>query len=430
MPNTSTGATGGEAAEQVGADIRPRRRRLVDDHRGPGQLAGVAGARVDDAVLDDGGRRPAVVPEQLVEVGDVHERDVGPVGQRVPLGARRVVRGVVLQVDRRQVAPGPAAQPLLAQLAARRAAAARPRRRPASRSCGRRQLDRPRPASPRSGPGPGRPGRGRAAPAPGSRGRPGRTRSSRCRARARAGSSSRPPAGPAARPAARRRAALHGGRCHVAQARMPGHRADRRPGVRGTARPGRRAAPPARRTAPTRGRHDRGEQRHDRGADRRGQVGRPGVAHHHRLRRRPAAGPARPGPARRPGRRTDPSDADRRTLTVRAAGHDAGGRARARRPTGHHHPLASARQQPDGLGPPLGGSRSGPAPRRPDARPRSGLRHRPARSTPGRAAGPASRPSSPGRQLEAGRAGRCAASASGSGSSAGSGSRRSSSDPG
>jgi hypothetical protein len=109
---------GREAGQQVAAGRAPAAHRLVDDDGGPLQLAGVALARVDDAVLDDGRRCPAVVVEELVEVRDVGDRDVAAVGQRMPGVRHRPVarfqpRGIVLEEDRRQVAAGFTAQPLL-----------------------------------------------------------------------------------------------------------------------------------------------------------------------------------------------------------------------------------------------------------------------------------------------------------------------------
>src|SRR5690606_24524223 len=101
---------GGEAGQQVGAGHAGAADGFVDHDARPGQLAGPEVAGVDDAVLDDPGGRPAVVPEQLVEVGDVDERDVGAAGQRVA-GARHVTRGgVVLDVHAGQVAAEPLAR--------------------------------------------------------------------------------------------------------------------------------------------------------------------------------------------------------------------------------------------------------------------------------------------------------------------------------
>ena len=44
----------------------------------PLELTGVPLPRIQDPVLDDRRRRPAVVVEEPVEVGDVGDRDVGP----------------------------------------------------------------------------------------------------------------------------------------------------------------------------------------------------------------------------------------------------------------------------------------------------------------------------------------------------------------
>ena len=171
---------------------RARRRASLMTTAARGELAGVALARVDDAVLDHARRRRAGVPEERVEVGDVDEQEVVAVGRRVAHVGDPALRRVVLDVDRRDVAARTAAEPLLAQvLELVRAledddvevlvaqplgrelgdAVARP-------VVGARDARRRR-------------GRGRAAPGRRSRGRRGRTRSSTRRARARAGSSCR-----------------------------------------------------------------------------------------------------------------------------------------------------------------------------------------------------------------------------------------------
>ena len=112
MPKTSSGAAPANSGSRSVPVHRPRRTGSLTTTAARRQLAGVPLAGVDDAVLDHRGRRRAVVPEQLVEVGDVHDRDVGLVGQRVP-GVRHVAVGrVVLQVDRGHVPARAAAQPL------------------------------------------------------------------------------------------------------------------------------------------------------------------------------------------------------------------------------------------------------------------------------------------------------------------------------
>src|SRR5690606_6624123 len=63
----------------------------------------------DHAVLDHPGGGPAGVPEQGVEVGDVDQGDVVPVGERVPGPGHVPGRGVVLHVDTGHGAPQPPA---------------------------------------------------------------------------------------------------------------------------------------------------------------------------------------------------------------------------------------------------------------------------------------------------------------------------------
>jgi len=53
-----------EAGHEIGADHPATTTRFVDDDGAALELTGIAGTRVDDAVLDDGRRRGAVVPVQ------------------------------------------------------------------------------------------------------------------------------------------------------------------------------------------------------------------------------------------------------------------------------------------------------------------------------------------------------------------------------
>src|SRR5690606_8511384 len=70
-------------------------------------------AGVEHAVLHHACGGAPGVPHEGVEVGDVDDRDVAPVGERVA-GAHRVARrGVVLDVDGRDVDAGTASGPLL-----------------------------------------------------------------------------------------------------------------------------------------------------------------------------------------------------------------------------------------------------------------------------------------------------------------------------
>jgi hypothetical protein len=90
---------GGEPGQQVGAGDPAPAHRLVDEHGEPLQLARVPVARVRDAVFDDGGTGATGVPEQLIEVRDVHQHHVVPVGHRVPGVGHVHPRRVVFQVD-------------------------------------------------------------------------------------------------------------------------------------------------------------------------------------------------------------------------------------------------------------------------------------------------------------------------------------------
>src|SRR4029453_5693515 len=99
--------------EQVGPGHPPPAPGLVDHHHGRRDLAAVALARVDDAVLDHPGRGAPAVPEQLVEVGDVHHHQVVAVAGTVTQLVDAPLRRVVLQVDRGHLPPRPPpAQPL------------------------------------------------------------------------------------------------------------------------------------------------------------------------------------------------------------------------------------------------------------------------------------------------------------------------------
>src|SRR5690606_30815325 len=114
-----------EFGEQVGSGDPAAAQRVVDDHAGAGHVGGVAVAGVDDAVLDDRDGGPPAVPEQPVEVGDVHDGDVGAVVQEVAavgddiLGEADVgggpAGGVVLDVDGGHVASRPPPEPLLGE---------------------------------------------------------------------------------------------------------------------------------------------------------------------------------------------------------------------------------------------------------------------------------------------------------------------------
>ncbi len=106
-----------QGGQQVRAGVPGAPHGFVDDDGGAGEPAGVVVARVDDAVLDDLGAGGAAVPEESVEVGDVHDRQIGAVGARVAGVRYGAVGRVVLQVQRGHVAAGaPPAEPPLGQL--------------------------------------------------------------------------------------------------------------------------------------------------------------------------------------------------------------------------------------------------------------------------------------------------------------------------
>jgi hypothetical protein len=92
-----------EAPQQVSARGPPAAYGLVDDERQPGEITGVAKTRIRDAVLDHPGRPRAAVPEQIVEVGDMDDRDPVCIGKRMPRVGDVRLWCVVLEEDRRQV---------------------------------------------------------------------------------------------------------------------------------------------------------------------------------------------------------------------------------------------------------------------------------------------------------------------------------------
>ena len=175
----------GETGQQVGAGRPAPAHRVVDHHRGAGDVPGPAGAGIRDAVFHHVHRRPPAVPVHGVEPGHVHD---GHARARPPSGAwcSPRARAARRAPGRRPGRSWPGSAP------ARRAARASSSGRWATstltcslRSCSRRDLDdvgRPVP-----GPGAAQTERSavRAAPGSGTRGCPGRTRSSRTRADAR-----------------------------------------------------------------------------------------------------------------------------------------------------------------------------------------------------------------------------------------------------
>ena len=100
-----------EALEQIGSRDARAAARFVDRDRGARQLAGEPVAGIDNAVLDHAHRRRTAIPEESVEVRDVHDREVRPVGERMTHVADAPLRSVVLEEDRAHVASGRAPEP-------------------------------------------------------------------------------------------------------------------------------------------------------------------------------------------------------------------------------------------------------------------------------------------------------------------------------
>ena len=104
-----------DAVEEIRAGDPPTALGLVHDDRGPRQGAVVQRARIDDAVLDDAGRRPLAIPEQVVEVRDVDDRQVVASGGRVLEVGDVALRRVVLHPQRRQITARPLVEPAIGQ---------------------------------------------------------------------------------------------------------------------------------------------------------------------------------------------------------------------------------------------------------------------------------------------------------------------------
>ena len=104
MPKRSSGATASKRLRRSVPVTRPRRRASLIDDGAVRDLARVAVAGIRDAVLDHARRRRAGIPEEVVEVRDVHEREVAAVGGRVAHVGDPPLRRVVLEVDGREVA--------------------------------------------------------------------------------------------------------------------------------------------------------------------------------------------------------------------------------------------------------------------------------------------------------------------------------------
>ena len=102
-----------ELGQQVGPGDAPTTRRFIDHRHRPRQLPRIPVARVDHAVFDDAGAGAAGIPEEIVEMRDVDDGQVGAVGRWMAHLRDHAFGRVVLEVDSGYVASGtPAAQPL------------------------------------------------------------------------------------------------------------------------------------------------------------------------------------------------------------------------------------------------------------------------------------------------------------------------------
>ena len=116
MPNTSRGTNRAKTSSRSCPTTRPRRTGSFDDDRGRLDLAGVAVAGIDHAVLDDGRAGAAGVPVQRVGVRHVHDDDVATVSRRVTHRGDRTRWGVVLEVHQADIASESAGpEPLASQ---------------------------------------------------------------------------------------------------------------------------------------------------------------------------------------------------------------------------------------------------------------------------------------------------------------------------
>ncbi len=103
----------GEPREQVGTGDAVPPDGFVDDDGRALELAGVAVPGVEDPVLDDVDRGLAAVPHERVEMGDVDDRDVVTLRERVARGRGVAPRRVVLDEHGREIDTGPPARPVL-----------------------------------------------------------------------------------------------------------------------------------------------------------------------------------------------------------------------------------------------------------------------------------------------------------------------------
>ena len=176
MPKTSTGAAAASRGSRSVPATRQRRTGSLTTTASAGDARRSSESPgVDDAVLDHRRRRSSPQSQNSrVEVGDVHDRDVVAVGQRVP-GVRcsprarsaRCARGRPRAGRARARRPSATPGPGRASCGRCSTTTSSGPRRAAARAAPRA----PSPASARCGRGRGRRGRGRAAAAGGSRGR-------------------------------------------------------------------------------------------------------------------------------------------------------------------------------------------------------------------------------------------------------------------
>lgn len=104
-----------EFGQQVGSHGSPPAQRFVD-HRGRrGNVTGVQMAGIGYPVGDGACRRRPAIPHQPVEVGDVDQKDVAAVGQRMAAVGRVWPRCVVFHIDGGDIDARPPAQPLLGE---------------------------------------------------------------------------------------------------------------------------------------------------------------------------------------------------------------------------------------------------------------------------------------------------------------------------
>ena len=135
----------GQRFEKVRPDDAIAAQRFVDQCGRRGEFAGVEISGIGDPVHDDGRGCGAIGPHQPVEVGDVHDGDVGAVGE-ADAGCRSATATARCAPRRPPARRCPAADRAFGSSARVRAAVAAQRDRPVRRRAGRRVLP-PRAAS-------------------------------------------------------------------------------------------------------------------------------------------------------------------------------------------------------------------------------------------------------------------------------------------